>query len=127
MRRTAERFSGTFEIRSVKGEEELRMMPQPIHRYTADKGTPEGAIFALAHNSDPEVLVVLELASPKPGEPPVWSYGIARMSSARMKVSFDKKEVWSTDFYWGNPRSADDPYMEALDGKLPGSEPAKKP
>src|SRR5262245_39371203 len=44
MRRQAERFSAEFEIKSIKGKEDLRLMPQPIYRYTADKGAVEGAI-----------------------------------------------------------------------------------
>jgi hypothetical protein len=126
MRRQAERFTADFEIKSVKGKEELRLMPQPLHRYTAEKGAVEGAVFALAHNSDPELLVMLELAGIG-GDKPVWSYGPARMSSAKMRLRLDGKEVWERDYYWGNPRADTDPYLEAGDGRYPGAEPPKKP
>jgi hypothetical protein len=124
LRRQAERFTADFEIRSVKGKEDLRLMPQPLYRYTADKGAIEGAIFALVHNSDPELLVVLELVDPA-GDKPAWSYAPARMSSARMRLRLDGKEVWERDYYWGNPRAPTDPYMEARDGTYPEAEKPK--
>jgi hypothetical protein len=119
MRRLASRFTGTFEIKSAKAPEELQLLPQPIYRYSSDKGIVEGAIFALVHTNDPEVLLVLELANPTEGEP-AWTYGIARASSARLRVSLDKKEVWAAELYWFNPRSPNDPYQEAGAGKFPG-------
>jgi hypothetical protein len=116
LRRQAERFSATFERKGGKAAEELRLMPQPIYRYTADKGTAEGALFVLAHANDPEVLVVLELTLPPAGKP-TWSYTIGRMSSARLRVSLDNKEAWAAEFYWTGPRSPDEPYQEAGLGK----------
>lgn len=119
MRRLAKRFTGDFLGGSNKEWEELRLMPEPLYRYTADKGGVDGAIFALAQSNDPEVLVVLEQASPTPDAPATWSYGLARMSSARLRVNLDGKEVWSAKPYWSNPRAMEDPYQEAEDGKLP--------
>ncbi|WP_162667414.1 hypothetical protein [Gemmata massiliana] len=119
MRKLAARYSGEFAVPTGKGWEDLRLMPQPLYRYTTDKGAAEGAIFALAQANDPEMLVVLELASPKPGAPQTWSYGIARMSSAQMRVRLDDKEIWSVKAYWSNPRATEDPYQEAEDGKFP--------
>jgi hypothetical protein len=93
-------------------------MPQPLYRYTADNGAAEGAVFALAQANDPEVLVVLELARPVPNGA-AWSYGLARMSSAQLRVRLDDREVWSAKAYWSNPRAPEDPYQEAEDGKFP--------
>src|SRR5262249_49182075 len=104
MRRQAERFTADFEIKSVTGKEDLELKPQPLYHYTADKGAIEGAVFSLAHNGDPELLLVLELANPT-GDKPAWSYAPARMSSARMRLRLDGKEVWDVDYYWGNPRA----------------------
>jgi hypothetical protein len=119
MRRQAERFAGTFELRSTRGRpEELRLLPQPIYRYTADKGAVEGTLFALAHGNDPEVLLVLEMTT-QPADPPAWTYGIARMSSVWLKASLDKKGVWSADNYYDGPRTPETPYMEGVIGKFP--------
>jgi hypothetical protein len=115
LRRQAERFAGDFAIATPDNWEALRRLPQPVYRYTADGGDTEGAIFALAQANDPEALVILELAK----SPPAWSYGVARTSSQRMRVRLDDKEVWTTKGYWSNPRSRNDPYQEATDGKYP--------
>jgi hypothetical protein len=122
LRRQAERFSGEFDHLSAGRWEELRLLPQPVYHYTADKGAAEGAIFALAQANDPEAVVVLELARPTDA-PPAWTYAVARTSSQPMRVRLDGKEVWSVGGYWSNPRSREDPYQEAADGKFPGAEP----
>jgi hypothetical protein len=127
MRRLAERFSAEFDHLSAGRWEELRLMPQPLYRYAADKGAAEGAIFALAQSNDPEALLILELARPAADAPPAWGYALARMSSQPMRVRLDGKEVWSVNGYWSNPRSREDPYQEAADGKFPGADPAGPP
>jgi hypothetical protein len=124
MRRQAERFSADFDHLSAGRWEDLRLLPQPIYRYTADKGAVEGAIFALAQGNDPEVLLILELTRPAADAKPTWSYALARMSSQPMRASLDGKEVWTVKGYWSNPRSKEDPYQEAADGKFPGTDPA---
>jgi hypothetical protein len=126
-RRLAERFSADFGMGSTDRWEELRLLPQPIYRYTADKGTVEGAIFALAQSNDPEAIVLIELTRPAADATPTWSYAIARTSSQRMRARLDDKEVWSVNGYWSNPRSKEDPYQEAADGKFPDGAPAGPP
>jgi hypothetical protein len=120
MRRQAERFSADFDHLSAGRWEELRLLPQPLFRYTAEKGTVEGAIFALAQANDPETLVVLELTLPAGDAQPTWSYALVRMSSQPMRARLDDKEIWTVKGYWSNPRSKKDPYQEAPDGKFPG-------
>jgi len=125
MRRLAERFSGDFELRPAKRWEALRLMPQPLYRFTAEKGAVEGAIFALVQANDPEILVMLELGRPAQDAPPTWSYALARMSSQKLRLRLDDKEVWTAEPYWSNPRRLEDPYMEGPDGKYPGFSNAK--
>ena len=48
-----------------------------------------------------------------------WTYALARMSSQPMRARLDKKEVWSVGGYWSSPRSVEDPYQEAADGRFP--------
>jgi hypothetical protein len=129
MRRQAERFSADFDHLAAGRWEELRLLPQPLYRYTAEKGTVEGAIFALAQANDPEALLLLELTRPAGDAPPTWSYALVRMSSQQMRARLDDKEVWTVKSYWSNPRSKEDPYQEAADGKFPDptpTEPAPK-
>ena len=119
MRRLAERFSADFDHLSAGRWEDLRLLPQPIYRYTADKGAVEGAIFALAQANDPEAMLILELTRPAADAKPTWSYALARMSSQPMRARLDGKEVWTVKGYWSNPRSKEDHYQEAADGKIP--------
>jgi hypothetical protein len=123
LRRQAERFSADFDHLSAGRWEDLRLLTQPIYKYTADGGATEGAVFALAQANDPEALVVLEVARPA-GAPPAWTYALARMSSQPMRARLDGREVWSVGGYWSNPRSPDDPYQEAPAGRFP--EPEKR-
>ena len=125
-RRLAERFTADFDHLSAGRWEDLRLLPQPIYRYSAEKGAVEGAIFALAQANDPEALLILEQARPAAGAKPIWSYALARMSSQPMRARLDGKEVWSVKGYWSNPRSKEDAYQEAADGKLPDTTPALK-
>jgi hypothetical protein len=125
-RRLAERFSADFDQLAAGRWEDLRLLPQPIYRYTAEKGAVEGAIFALAQANDPEALLLLELSRPAADAKPTWSYALARMSSQPMRARLDGKEVWTVKGYWSNPRSKEDHYQEAADGKLPDTAPPPK-
>ena len=50
-------FSGAFGY--AQWRHELRLMPQPLYRYDADDegGTFDGALFAFAQGTDPEILL----------------------------------------------------------------------
>jgi hypothetical protein len=90
---------------------ELRLLPQPIHRYQdAGKQVEDGAIFLLAYDNNPQILLFLEILTPEQGKER-WQYLLARVSSADLRVCLDGKEVWAqartpgimgkpTDFYW---------------------------
>ena len=84
---------------------------QPVHRYRDEaKKINNGAVFLLAYDNNPQVLLFLEILSPAAGAVP-WQYFLARVSSADLRVSLDGKEVWAqektpgiigqpTDCYW---------------------------
>jgi hypothetical protein len=58
MRSLARRFSVGIQ---VEGESDLRLMVQPLYRYPeTTTGALDGAIFAFAMTTDPELLVLLE-------------------------------------------------------------------
>jgi hypothetical protein len=67
---------------------ECRLLAQPLDRYQsdADKIT-DGAIFALANGTNPEIGVLLETD----GEH--WKYGILRLTSTDVTVTLDNKEI----------------------------------
>lgn len=64
---------------------QCRLMPQPIDRYQAPKdGILEGAVFAFAIGTNPELALVLECDQTR------WSYGMVRLSAAALFATLDK-------------------------------------
>jgi hypothetical protein len=96
MRGIAREFSGemtTFD----QTTHPLRLLPQPLVRYAGDAGRPvDGAIFAFARATDPDVLLVLEIRDGK-GAEPEWQYALARMHCGALAVSYQKREVWTAE------------------------------
>lgn len=87
LRHLARRFAVQETLESGESMS-CRMLPQPIDRYQApDKQIVDGAIFAFANGTNPEVGVVLECDGAQ------WSYGPVRLSSAEMTVTLDEAEV----------------------------------
>jgi hypothetical protein len=77
-------------------ESELRLMSQPLFRY-AEK-TPsaiDGAVFAFAMTTDPELLVLLEASDS--AEKPAWKVAFARFGNQPMTVKDGEKTVWSCE------------------------------
>ncbi|MCI0361340.1 MAG: hypothetical protein L0211_22890 [Planctomycetaceae bacterium] len=76
---------------------ELRLLVQPVHRYRDEKAKLwDGAIFVLAHGTNPEVLVLIE-ALGESLERSRWHYSLARLGSAELHVEIDGQEVWKQD------------------------------
>jgi hypothetical protein len=72
----------------------LRLLGQPIYRYeSAGQGITDGAIFAFAEVTDPEVLVLIEAV--KDGDAAIWRYALARMNNHELAVRLDDKVVKS--------------------------------
>lgn len=90
---------------------EMRLLAQPVLRYAdAEAGIQDGAVFVIAHGTNPEVIVLIE-ALGKTLETSRWHYSFARLGSAELHVELDGKEVWKqgrtpgvvgrpTDPYW---------------------------
>lgn len=130
LRGLARRFTGAYFKPQTDEPFELRVMPQPIHRYGGDAAgaAVDGAIFALAEANDPEILLLIETQTSSP-EAPAWRYAIGRMSSTRLVVRLDGREVWSVDNFWKSPRTPELPYFEAADGmfEVPAAVPPPVP
>ncbi len=63
-------------------------MPQPIDRYAdAENGIADGAAFAFANGTNPEVGMLLET------DGKTWSFGVFRLSTAAILVELDGKPV----------------------------------
>ena len=91
MRGIARRFSG--EVRTVGDQtkmKELRLLPQPIYRYSVNDA--DGAIFAFANGTTPAVLLCVEadLSAKTIG----WRYGFARRWSYESRMKDEREEIW---------------------------------
>jgi hypothetical protein len=87
---------------------ELRLMVAPVHKYSdPDGGLLDGAVFLLCHETNPEVVLLIEAAKEDGGAK--FRYALARLGHAELHVEIDGKEVWrqarvdgtsSRDAYW---------------------------
>ncbi|MEJ7637511.1 MAG: hypothetical protein WKF75_05830 [Singulisphaera sp.] len=93
MTEIARGFSATS-VHEKAGENALRLMPKALYRYeAADKDVIDGALFCLAHGTDPEVFILLEAR--RGGDSPEWRYALARFSDLALKARYKDREVWS--------------------------------
>jgi hypothetical protein len=92
MKGLAKRFSAHQSSQDSRSK--LRLVTEPVHRYSSQKsGVLDGAVFAICHAMDPEVILLIEAPSDGSSRP-VWHYGLARLTMAEFHVSFDSREVW---------------------------------
>jgi hypothetical protein len=94
MKTIAADFGGNS-IDPDEGRWELRLLSNPLYRYSLDKADDvlDGALFALAQGTDPEVLLLIEARRAKGGYE--WQYCCGRFSDYRLQVRYRGKEVWS--------------------------------
>ena len=94
-------------------EWELRLLPQPLYRYELDgRGdTIDGALFAIAQGTDPEVILLIEAR--RDGGRPRWEYACARFSDYELHVSHHGDEVWSVER--GNPTDTSPHYYTQVE------------
>ena len=93
MRAIARQFSAA--VSDVKyGRQELRLLPQPIYRYgKADSPVLDGALFAFAKGTNPEIMLLVEARDDGNSEVE-WHYAPVRMSSRECEMKHMDKSVW---------------------------------
>ncbi len=97
---------------------ELRLLSQPLLRYADEKqGIVDGALFAFAHSTDPEVLLVIESIKGNDGTAG-WRYGAARLSTAELHLLYQQAEVWTVDAV--ETFVVSDPYYSLQERPFPG-------
>jgi hypothetical protein len=76
--------------------EELRLLVQPLHRYSdRQQKVRDGVLFAFALGTNPEALLFLEARDETDGRM-AWHYGYARRgSAASLHGLLDGREVWN--------------------------------
>jgi len=89
---------------------ELRLLVQPVLRYSDAKASiQDGAIFVMAHGTNPEALVLIE-AIGKSLEESHWHCAFARLGSAEIHVELDGKDMCKVDRAEGIVGAPVDPY-----------------
>lgn len=100
MRDIAKRFTASDEFEGRPQSDELRLLTKPLIRFGAENSdTLDGALFAHAHGTDPELLIVLEAL--KSDGAFRWHYSLAPMTGYALKASLDAKPVW--EVAWRKP------------------------
>ncbi len=100
MRGIARDFSGTMTTFN-QTTHPLRLLTQPLVRYAGNKHEPlDGAVFAFARATDPDVLLLLEARAPADaaaGADPQWHYALARMHCGALSMSYEARQVWNVE------------------------------
>jgi hypothetical protein len=80
---------------TAEEESELRLMPQPLYRYPEQTaGALDGALFVFALATDPELILLVEVAA---GDKPAYRAAFARFGNLAMAVKEGDREIWSCD------------------------------
>jgi hypothetical protein len=96
MKELLERLS-VHEVGRTGSRYELRLMPKPLFRYDdADADVQDGAIFAFAYGTNPELLAILE-ARGKAAEMQ-WLIGFARCGTAEPHVVAGEREIFQLPY-----------------------------
>jgi hypothetical protein len=97
----------TYEVGKTGSRYELRLMARPLHRYQDPQaGLQDGAIFAFAYGTNPELLAVIEARGTESESK--WGVGFARCGTAEPHVLLDKTEIFTLPYARGT--TAADPY-----------------
>jgi hypothetical protein len=115
MRQLARRF--TVDTYAPNGERFVpRLLPTPLFRFSqTEQNQSDGAVFAYAYGTNPEVILLLETAQTEEGLK--WHYGLAPLTATEIAVRLDDREIWTQPKYRG-PKSRE----VYLNGVFPPSE-----
>jgi hypothetical protein len=97
LKQVAKDFAGSKKLPRGR-ETEVRLLPQPIHRYAAPKqGVINGAVFAFVEGTDPDIFLLIE-ARGKNAADARWQFAAARMFSVgEMSLRHRDQQVWSAE------------------------------
>jgi hypothetical protein len=94
MRDIARQFTAAGVHNEGKDSTELRFMDRPLSRFSdPENSLVDGAFYAFASGTNPEVLLIVECRRENGGKA-VWYHGFARMGADRLVVRLGEKVVW---------------------------------
>lgn len=106
---------------------QLRLLPRPVFRYlppNAESTYLDGGLFAFVEGTDPEAFLVLEAT--KTNNDTHWQYGLVRMNSDALRVTFREELIWTVPKIENPLNLSQEPYAlfvsesvlkEPVDGK----------
>jgi hypothetical protein len=94
LRELARRFTAHELWQPDDSRYELRILVQPVHRYSDNIDIQDGAVFVIAYDTNPEALLLIEALGPSLGKAR-WHYSLARSTHAELHVEFDGQEIWT--------------------------------
>ncbi|MEX2027318.1 MAG: hypothetical protein WEH44_08450, partial [Pirellulaceae bacterium] len=100
MKALAERFRGTLLgwKRLTIDREELRLLTRPLYRYDPKEGSViDGAVFAFAMGTDPEILLLIEAVQDPGADAARWQYAFVRRTSGELEARIGDQVVWQAD------------------------------
>jgi hypothetical protein len=98
MKQLAKDFSGDKKEKEDVNPTELRLLPQPVYRYSVPKqGVLTGGLFTLVHGTDPEIWILIE-ARGKDVSTARWQYAAARMNNVGMNLRYKGEKVWAVEW-----------------------------
>jgi len=78
---------------NVNGTQPLRLLPQPLVRYSQpERGIVDGALFAFVLSTNPELLLMVE-AQTIEGQPQ-WMYSVGRFTGRKAELRYSDRQVW---------------------------------
>jgi hypothetical protein len=92
-------FTGEISGPTDTGRQQSRLLPRPLHRFTAPKANVlDGAVFGLTSNgTNPDVLVIVE-ALQNPVADSYWRYAVIGMTGDAVDVRFKDKSIWNKTY-----------------------------
>jgi hypothetical protein len=98
MRQLARDFSGDKREKEDAAPTVLRLLPQPVYRYSAPKESIlAGGLFTLVHGTDPEIWILIE-ARGKDAKSARWQFAAARMNNVVMNLKRKGETIWTGDW-----------------------------
>jgi hypothetical protein len=76
-------------------KQDLRLLPQPLYRYSEKEEILDGALFVFVVTTDPECCLLLEAYQDHEGSR--YRYAVAPMSIYQLEVRYKDHPVWSIE------------------------------